>query len=109
MLENLKESLSKLNIQIADHYGYDAQSNLLIEECAELIQAINKYRRAKGSGQSTPVKVQAAYNNIIEELTDVEVMIEQVKHLLGIKEEDILSVREYKCNRTLQRMEKERG
>ena len=28
---------------IADHYGYEAQSRQCMEECAELIQAINKY------------------------------------------------------------------
>ena len=27
--------------QIAEHYGYDSQSHMLIEEMAELTQAIN--------------------------------------------------------------------
>ena len=30
--------------EIADHFGYEEQSNQLIEECAELIQAVNRYR-----------------------------------------------------------------
>ena len=34
------------------YYGYEAQSNQLVEECAELIQAVNKYRRVEtGLGQ----------------------------------------------------------
>ena len=39
------KDLDKLNLEIADYYGYEAQSNQLIEECAELIQAINKHKR----------------------------------------------------------------
>ena len=44
--------ISAENIKIAQYYGYDAQSNQLIEECAELIQAVNKYRRAKAGEES---------------------------------------------------------
>ena len=45
----------------------------LIEEMAELTQAINKYRRF-GSNINL--------NNLIEELADVSVMVEQVKFLI---------------------------
>ena len=70
--------------RIADHYGEDAQSLQLAEECAELIQAIIKFRRAKGLGQTTVVDYKAALANLIEEIADVELMIEQVKYLLDI-------------------------
>ena len=33
---------------IADHYGYEPQSRQLIEEMAELIQAVCKHNRAFG-------------------------------------------------------------
>ena len=37
--------------EIAEHYGYDAQSRQLIEEMAELTQAINKFwRKRSGKG-----------------------------------------------------------
>ena len=42
-----KRNLRELNYKVADYYGYEAQSNQLVEECAELIQAVNKYRRAR--------------------------------------------------------------
>lgn len=48
------------------HYGETAQENLCIEECAELIQAINKKHRGKP-------------HNIPEEIADVEIMLEQLK------------------------------
>lgn len=36
--------ISEMNLETAKYYGYEAQSNQLVEECAELIQAVNKYR-----------------------------------------------------------------
>ena len=56
--------ISEMNLETAKYYGYEAQSNQLVEECAELIQAVNKYRRVEtGLGQP------------------VELMLEQVKYL----------------------------
>lgn len=92
------------NKKIAKHYGYEAQSNQLIEECAELIQAINKYRRSRGTGQETTSKEQVALDNLVEEIADVEIMLEQIKHLLQIPEEDIQAIKLFKVNRTKERM-----
>ena len=44
--------ISEMNLETAKYYGYEAQSNQLVEECAELIQAVNKYRRARQVPQS---------------------------------------------------------
>ena len=41
--------ISEMNLETAKYYGYEAQSNQLVEECAELIQAVNKYRRVQSS------------------------------------------------------------
>lgn len=105
-VEEVKEELKELNCKVAEYYGYEAQSNQLIEECAELIQAINKFRRARGLGQATPADLMAAKDNLIEEIADVEVMLEQIKYLLHIPEIDILAVRKNKMSRTLERMSK---
>lgn len=78
--------------EVADRYGYPAQSNQLVEECAELIQAINKYRRY-GNEQ--------ALENYIEEIADVEVMLEQIKHLVGITEEQLDEIKTYKLRKVL--------
>lgn len=100
------DELKELNCKVADYYGYEAQSNQLVEECAELIQAVNKFRRAKGLGQATPVEYMEAKANLIEEIVDVEVMLEQVKYLLHIIERDVLVIRDKKMSRTLERMSK---
>ena len=97
-------NISDLNIKNAEHYGYEAQSNQLIEECAELIQAVNKYRRARGLGQVTPEALIGAKNNLIEEIVDVEIMLEQIKYLLRLCDMDLLKMREYKILRTVERM-----
>lgn len=55
-------------------YGEEAQENMAVEECAELIQAINKKHR----GQE---------HNIPEEIADVEIMLEQLKIINDCAEE----------------------
>lgn len=101
-------NLSEENKRIGKYYGYEAQSNQLVEECAELIQAINKYRRASTS-LGIPVaeeKKAIAFDNLKEEICDVEIMLEQIKDLLGIDDEEMAAVKLYKVNRTLDRMRK---
>ena len=87
------------NLDVADHFGYEIQSDQLVEECAELIQAVNKYRRACGTGQATHISEKEAFENLVEEIADVESMLEQVKHLLKIPQETIESVKTFKTSR----------
>ena len=100
-------NISDLNIKNAEHYGYVAQSNQLIEECAELIQAVSKYRRAvERVGEPVSEDKKAiALDNLIEEIADVEIMLEQIKYLLNIPEEDLLAYKRFKINRTKERIE----
>lgn len=72
--------IREMNLETAKYYGYEAQSNQLVEECAELIQAV-------------------------KEIADVELMLEQVKYLLQIPEDELLAVKTFKVNRTRERME----
>lgn len=78
--------------EIADYFGYEQQKNMLIEEQAELIQALNKFDR-KGTEES--------FNNIIEEMADVELMIEQTQYLLAANRKTIDKIKEEKIERTL--------
>jgi len=66
------------------YYGEAAQLNQLQEECAELILAINKYRRKKEN----------ALNNFIEEIVDVEILIDQFKNT-WFQEDEINKYRDY--------------
>lgn len=62
--------IREMNLETAKYYGYEAQSNQLVEEIA-----------------------------------DVELMLEQVKYLLQIPEDELLAVKTFKVNRTRERME----
>lgn len=92
---------------IADHYGYEPQSRQLIEEMAELTVAINKFWRKLGNGQSTSKSASECIDNQIEEIADVQIMIEQIKYLLGVREEEVLDVIEKKLDRQIERIKNE--
>lgn len=109
----LTDEMEKKCLEIARYYGFDAQTNQLIEECAELIQAINKYKRQFLRGQ--PVRESSdgktPRDMVVEEIADVEVMLCQIKRLFGITELEVEDVAEWKIERTLTKMEEsnERG
>ena len=69
--------------RIANHYGLAKQQRQLAEECGELIQATSKYMRFQE--ESYALTVDWTYlQNVIEEIADVEVMLDEIKHLLNI-------------------------
>lgn len=91
---------------IADTYGYDAQSRQLIEECAELIQAVNKVWRIQqinGRTVSQDIDLSFAKEHLVEELADVSIMIEQIVYLLKC-EDDFNSEKMRKIKRQLARI-----
>ena len=85
---------------IATFYGYDTQSRQLIEEMAELRQAINKAWRMGNDFDNLLVQKR----NIKEEIADVTIMLEQIKYLLSISDTDIEQIIEQKLNRQLERI-----
>ena len=89
-------------IKIAETYGFDAQSRQLIEEMAELTQAINKAWRMGNDFDNLLV----LKRNIKEEIADVYIMLEQMKYLLNIYEDDIETIINRKILRQLERIEK---
>lgn len=92
----------KAIIEISEFYGYDAQSRQLIEEMAELTQAINKAWRMGNDFDNLLVQKR----NIKEEIADVYIMLEQMKYLLNIYEDDIETIINRKILRQLERIEK---
>jgi len=53
-----------------DAWGVDAQVEMVVEECSELILAIQKSKRGQG------------IKEIVDELVDVQVMVDQMKIIL---------------------------
>lgn len=65
-------------------YGKQAQIDMVIEEMAELTKAICKLRRA-GPGP----EFQKAARNVAEETADVQIVIDQLRMILGFRTEPI--------------------
>ena len=77
-------------------YGVQAQCDVAIEEMAELTKAIMKIRRVADDYEKT----QAALENLLEEIADVDIMIDQLKIMWGPKQ-----VEEYR-RKKLERLER---
>ena len=90
------ESQQKVLIQALEKFGAPAQINMVIEECAELIQAIRKHDRKPSD---------ATRNNLLEEMADVLICVEQLVYI-SYAYEDIPKIMARKINRLSKRMEK---
>lgn len=91
-LEHTDQRIKK----IALHYGYDRQSIKLIEETSELQQAICKHRESKDKAKTLI--------DIKGEIADVYVLLDQMKYLLNIKDEELEEIKDSKINRQLLRI-----
>lgn len=67
-----------------DKWGFHTQSIILMEECAELIQAVSKLHRTGNP------------NQMFEEMADVRIMIEQILSYYKPIGEDLVDSH-YKC------------
>lgn len=72
--------------QAIDKFGVPSQVDMLIEEMAELTQALLKWRRGKDD-----------MDNVHEEIVDVEIMLAQIK--TGLSEEKLNKYRTEKLER----------
>ena len=88
-------------IYMLEKYGYNEQERLAMEECSELIQAINKAHRAEAKGE--------AIHHLTEEIADVLIMIEQLKLIYEIDDGDIQRWVNYKQERQFKRMNQYAG
>lgn len=82
--------------QAIETYGVQAQCDVAIEEMAELTKAIVKIRRVADDYEKT----QAALDNLLEEIADVDIMIDQLKIMWGPKQ-----VEEYR-RKKIERLER---
>lgn len=93
----IRDGLYKKALKV---YGIETQINMVFEEMSELQKGLCKYLRGK-----EPI-VQKL--RIAEELADVEIMLEQMKYILGL-EKAVHNHKEYKIFRLKQRLDKEEG
>lgn len=82
--------------QIADHYGIKSQMQQLMEECAELSVEASHCIRGKGN-----------ITSLMGEIADIEIMIEQIKHLLRLDLTELCEIKKDKIDRQLSRIDEE--
>lgn len=91
MREEYRDKLREL----ASHYGLNSQLRKTQEELRELESAIRDHL-------ATPTL--KTREGIVEELTDCELLFAQLKHLLGVPEEELDLYREFKIHRQFLRL-----
>lgn len=83
--------------KVVEMFGADLQQMVAIEEIGELLQAISKRARGKDNR-----------DNLAEEIADVEIMLEQLKHIHKCHGE-VDHWKEKKLMRLCGRIEERRG
>lgn len=60
-----------------DKWGFQAQIDVTIEECSELIKALCKWKRTFVV-ESTAEEISKRFDGVVDEIADVAIMIEQL-------------------------------
>jgi len=91
MKVQFSEDEIKIMQKCLDQWGLNAQVGQTVEECAELIVALQKYvNRTPQPGM---------VENVLDEIADVEMMLGQMRLVLGIDNETLRKRIEYKFER----------
>lgn len=97
-------------VAIASENGADNCVEILMEECAELIQACSKYLRMDGRrGVPTDMAHKEVYESLVEEIGDVKICIDQVIKAIPIDGDAINEGMKFKIRRRLKGLYKETG
>lgn len=85
--------------EVFEYHGYEEQCKHITSEMHELTSAIQKYEL-----MSDPIEMLRNWNNICEEIADVEFMLNQIKENYRIKEDNIKPWGDYKRKRENKRI-----
>lgn len=80
--------------------GEDFEIDVAVEEMSELIKELLKYKRSKVLDRE---KQAASRDHVVEEIGDVMFMMEYLKVIFSISEQEIQSIVEQKAKRTRRR------
>lgn len=82
---------------MVDYYGPEAQARIAMEECAELIQAINKCLRYPDNEEK--------HTDLVEGMADVAIMLNQLMLIFNVKYDEFNVMIKKKTERILNRLE----
>lgn len=95
--------IDKYTRKQAEQFGIENRLLQCTEECGELIQALSKYQRILQGDKTCQTDMCHAEYMIADEIADVELLLEQIKYLLG-NEREVIERKLYKLERTEQRL-----
>lgn len=95
--------IDKYTRKQAEQFGIENRLLQCTEECGELIQALSKYQRILQGDKTCQTNMCHAEYMIADEIADVELLLEQIKYLLG-NEMEVRERKLYKLERTEQRL-----
>lgn len=95
-----------MNKHVVNSYSLIDNLDILQEECAELIAACSKVKRAHDCGYITEASCKDSGENLIEVISDVKSCIDAIMSIMDIQQETIDKIDESKSNRALERLEK---
>ena len=93
----MKQELLEKNYEILEHYGFDRQAIVWIEELSELTKEICKRLR---KGCFTDLM------DIKGEVNDAQVCLDQIKKAIGFEADEQEEYYKFKVNRQLERIQK---
>lgn len=93
----MEQNWAEFYKKFLDSWGYDAQSNVCIEEMSELTKALCKF--ARYGKENAPQEVK---DNVVEEIADTLNMVEQMAYYFG--QDKVNKVRQQKMARTLNKL-----
>lgn len=86
--------------EVFEYHGYEEQCKHITSEMHELTSAIQKYELTLGTNKPMiPI-----WNNICEEIVDIEFMLNQIKEYYLVQERNLKAWREYKRKREHKRI-----
>lgn len=83
-----------------EKFGEDSQIDVAVEEMSELIKELIKYKRSKIHSRE---KQAASREHVVEEIGDVMFMMEYLKKIFNISDEEVKRIIEDKAKRTKRR------
>lgn len=95
--------IDKYTRKQAEQFGIENRLLQCTEEAGELIQALCKYQRILQGDKTCQTDMCHAEYMITDEIADVELLLEQIKYLLG-NEMEVRERKLYKLDRTEQRL-----
>lgn len=100
----MKEETQRKLEEITRHKTVREAVCLTIEESSELIKQLCKLDRNIIDDTALRQEYAITRYKLLEEIADLEIMLEQLKTVLAIKQEDIEAIKEQKTFRTYQIM-----